>query len=186
MTKIILAILLGGAFGFALYNAGAAYRKNIRSMLRLEDLTVMKIILFAIGLAGALIAAANLIGIFNIGHFSIKSMNAGVILGGIIFGLGFGAVGNCPGTALASFTYPNKIKTLGMVAGGLVGAWLFSLSYGWWVNAGLYKTLDMGKITLFKVSPKIPSLLTIGHEGLLALSLVFMAIAYVLPQKVKG
>ena len=71
----------------------------------------MKIILFAIGLAGALIAAANLMGIFNIDHFSIKSMNAGVILGGIIFGLGFGAVGNCPGTALALPWRPSPTPT---------------------------------------------------------------------------
>lgn len=186
MTKIILAMLLGGLFGFALYNAGAAYRKNIRAMLRLEDFTVMKTILFAIGFAGALIAAANMMGFFNTGHFSIKAMNAAVVLGGAIFGLGFGAIGNCPGTALASFTYANKIKTLGVVVGGLAGAWLFSLSYGWWVSTGLYNAMDMGKVTLFKITPNIPSVLTIGHEGLLALSLVFMAVAYVLPQKLKA
>lgn len=41
---IVLAILLGGFFGFALYKVGAANMDNLLSMLSLRNLTLMKII----------------------------------------------------------------------------------------------------------------------------------------------
>lgn len=186
MLEILLAVLLGSFFGFALYYVGAAYRKNIRNMLRLEDLSLMKIILFAIGFAGALFAVSIMLGIMNLGHMDVKTMDMGVVLGGIIFGVGFGWLGTCPGTALASFPYKDKVKTWGVVAGGLFGALLFSLNYSWWKEVGLYKAMAMGKVTIFKLSPKFPALLDVGAEGLLVLSLVMLVIAWVLPQKVRA
>lgn len=185
MTAIILAILLGSAFGFALYNAGAADRKKIRAMLRLENLELMKIILFAIGLASFLLSASALLGIFNIGHLSIKAMNAGVILGGLIFGVGFGLVGSCPGTSLASLPYPNKAKTLGIILGGLSGALAYSLSYGWWEQLGLFSALDMGKLTLFAVTKAGPSVSEIGFSGQLIAGALFMLAAWALPEKIR-
>lgn len=186
MTAIILAIILGSAFGFALYNAGAADRKHIRSMLRLENLELMKIILFAIGLASFLLSAAALLGIFDAGHLSIKAMNAGVILGGLIFGIGFGIVGSCPGTSLASLPYPNKIKTAGIILGGLSGALAYSLSYGWWKDLGLFAALDFGKLTLFAVTKSGPSVFAAGFAGQLLLGLLFMLGAFLLPQKIRS
>ena len=46
---IVLAILLGGFFGFALYKVGATNMDNLLTMLSLRNLTIMKIILFPIG-----------------------------------------------------------------------------------------------------------------------------------------
>ena len=62
---IVLAILLGGFFGFALYKVGAANMDNLLSMLSLRNLTLMKIILFAIGLASVLVALFYAIGLFD-------------------------------------------------------------------------------------------------------------------------
>ena len=53
---IVLAILLGGFFGFALYKVGAANMDNLISMLSFQNLTLMKIIVFAIGLASVLLS----------------------------------------------------------------------------------------------------------------------------------
>lgn len=184
MMNIILAILLGGAFGFALYYVGVAQRKNIRAMLRLEDLTVMKIILFAIGMASTLLALSSLAGLFNITHLSVKEMNAGVLLGGIIFGIGFGWAGNCPGTALAGLPHTNKVKTFGVIVGGLVGALTFSLSYENWQAWGLFSALNYGKISLFQLSTKFPAVFNIGFIGLLVMGILFMLTAYVLPYKI--
>ena len=186
MVEILLAVALGSFFGFALCYVGAASRKNIREMLRLENLTLAKIILFAIGFASVLLAVSIMIGIMDIRHMDVKTMNMGVILGGIIFGLGFGVIGTCPGTALASFTYENKIKTLGILAGGLFGALMFSLQYGWWKEIGLYKALNMGKVTFFNLSPKYPALLNSGAEGLFVLGLVMMIIAWFTPLKIRA
>lgn len=95
---IILAILIGCMFGFALYYVGAAFPNKLLSMLKLENLVLMKIILFAIGLSSVLLFISNVFGIFEISHLSIKSTNLGVIIGGLIFGVGFGWIGSCPGT----------------------------------------------------------------------------------------
>ena len=81
--KIILAILLGSFFGFALSYIGATGSKNILKMLRLEDLSLAKIILFAIGFSSTLVSISAMLGLFDISHLSIKSMNLGVIIGGL-------------------------------------------------------------------------------------------------------
>ena len=93
--KILLAILLGGFFGFALAYVGATGFKNILKMLRLEDLSLAKIILFAIGFSSVLLSISSLFGIFDTSHLSVKTMNLGVIIGGLLFGVAFGAVGTC-------------------------------------------------------------------------------------------
>ena len=57
---IVLAILLGGFFGFALYKVGAANMDNLISMLSFQNLTLMKIIVFAIGLASVLLSIGSI------------------------------------------------------------------------------------------------------------------------------
>lgn len=97
--KILLAILLGGFFGYALYKVQATNPKKLLAMLRLEDLHLAKVILFAIGFANVLLSLTHAVGIFNISHLSVKTLNLVVIIGGIIFGLGFGYTGTCVGAS---------------------------------------------------------------------------------------
>ena len=52
--NILFAVILGGLFGFALYFTGASHPKKLVSMLKLHDISLMKIILFAIGLSSVL------------------------------------------------------------------------------------------------------------------------------------
>ena len=99
---IVLAIISGLLFGYALYLVGATSPKKIVSMLRLEDLTLMKTIVLAIGFASILLSLFSMPGLLNIGHLSVKTMNLGVITGGLLFGIGFGTVGTCPGTCVAA------------------------------------------------------------------------------------
>ena len=40
-------------------------------------------------------------GWFDVSHLSVKPLHLGVVIGGLIFGLGFGSVGTCPGTCVA-------------------------------------------------------------------------------------
>ncbi|WP_040213190.1 DUF6691 family protein [Clostridium polynesiense] len=183
--KIILAIVLGSLFGFALYFAGASNSKKLLSMLRLEDISLMKIILFAIGFSSVLLFFANFIGIFDISHLSVKASNVGVILGGLIFGLGFGAVGTCPGTCVAASSSGDLKKAIAAVLGGLAGAFAFSMTYGMWKNIGLFSAMDLGKLTLFNISEKYPSVVNIGFSGLLITGIIFMAAALLLPQRIR-
>ncbi|MDU5111528.1 MAG: hypothetical protein E6248_13865 [Clostridium sp.] len=180
--EIILAILLGGFFGFALSLAKATNFNKILKMLRLEDLSLAKIILFAIGFSSVLLSLSNALGIFDISNLSVKTMNLGVVLGGLLFGFAFGSIGTCPGTCLGAITNKNTIKkALAAVLGGLFGAFLFSLSYGPLKEMGVFDALNLGKITLFNVSEKFPSVFEFGFTGLFLVGVLFMIAAYFLP-----
>lgn len=179
--QILLAVLLGSLFGFALYYAGAAKFSNLTDMLSLRDLSLMKIILFAIGFASALLSISSLIGIFDVGHLSVKTTHLGVVLGGLIFGIGFGWAGTCPGTCAASLTSGGLKKAAAVIIGGLIGAFVFSLSYGSIADSGILDAMNLGKLTLFKLSDEFPSVIQIGFEGLLVLGIVFMIAAVVMP-----
>ena len=135
-------------------------------MLRLEDLHLAKVILFAIGFASVLLSINHAVGIFNLSHLSVKTLNLGVIIGGIIFGLGFGYVGTCPGTCVGASGTNNFKKSLSTIIGGLMSSLTFTLSYGYLNNLGLISGFDLGKLTLFKISPNYPSLFNIGYIGL--------------------
>lgn len=184
--ELVLAIILGFLFGYVLYLTGASSPKVLISMLRLQDLTLMKIILFAIGFTSTLLSLAAMLNIFNIDHISIKSTNLGVLIGGLLFGIGFGTVGTCPGTCVAAAGSGGYQKAISAVIGGLFGAWCFSMTYGFWKRTGLFSAMDYGKITLFHISDDFPSLFTIGYMGLLTVGLLFMMISFLIPNTTRS
>ncbi|MTP72591.1 YeeE/YedE family protein [Turicibacter sanguinis] len=178
---IVLAILLGGFFGFALYKVGAANMDNLISMLSFQNLTLMKIIVFAIGLASVLLSIFYGFGWFDVSHLSVKPLHLGVVIGGLIFGLGFGSVGTCPGTCVAGAMTGGFKKAISAILGGLAGAFLFSISYGWLANQGFFEIMNLGKLTLFHVSEQYPSVFNIGYIGLAMVGVVFILVATFIP-----
>lgn len=179
----VLAIILGILFGYVLYYVGASSPKKLISMLRLQRLTLMKIIVFGIGFASILTSIFCMLGWFNIDHFSIKATNLGVIVGGLIFGIGFGTVGTCPGTCVTAAGSGGAKKAVSAILGGLFGAWIFAMTFGFWDRIGMFRTMDFGKITLFHISDKYPSVLPFGYWGLLIIGLIFVIFAIILPEK---
>ncbi len=182
--KILLAILLGGFFGFTLAYVGATGFKNILKMLRLEDLSLAKIILFAIGFSSVLLSITAMLDIFDISHLHVKTMNLGVIIGGLIFGIAFGAVGTCPGTCIGAIGNKGMKKAIAAIIGGLVGAFAFSISYGPLKSTGLFDILNLGKLTLFNISDKYPSVFNMSYIGILIVGILFMVGAYFLPKQI--
>ena len=85
-------------------------------MLRLQDLHLAKVILFAIGFASVLLSISQVIGIFDISHLRVKTLNLGVIIEGIIFGLSFGYARTCVGALGTN----NLKKALSAIIGGFV------------------------------------------------------------------
>lgn len=185
MNSIVYAIVLGGFFGFALYYAGASYPQKLLAMLRLENLTLMKIILFAIGLASSLIGITAICGVFEVSHLSIKPLHFGVIIGGIIFGIGFGYAGTCPGTTLAALTTGGCKKAFGALLGGILGALVYSLSYGAIAATGFFQIFHVGRLNLFSLTNDTTSILSSGFFGLLLMGILFMIIGYFIPERIK-
>ena len=183
--NIILAIILGVFFGFALQRVGATNPQNIINMLRLKDLHLMKTIFFAIGISSTLLFLLMTAGIIDSGNLSVKSSYFGVIAGGALLGLGFAIAGYCPGTGLAALADGRK-DALFFVGGGLLGALLYTLVYGNIKGTWLFDKIAGGKVMLASGSEKFEPLLPMIPGTLLAaaIGIAFMLIAWILPKKI--
>ena len=166
-----LGLLFGATFGALLQLAGASSHTYITNTLRLKDLTVMKLILLAIGVGLIGIHALDLFGQANL---RIKDFYAlGIVLAGVIFGIGMALSGYCPGTALAAAA-EGKSDAWMTVLGGFVGALGLALIYPA-VKEYLLPLGYLGKITLQGGT---------GIQGIwlaLPLGAVFIWIAFRLP-----
>jgi len=187
MNTIFLAILTGGLFGFVLHRVGAGNPQNLINMLRLQDLHLAKVILLAIGFSSLILFALLATGTINDSHISIKAAYGGVIIGGLIFGIGFAIAGYCPGTCLVGVGGGRK-DALFFIVGGLLGAILFTLSYGWLVDSfpGVFANMAGGKVTVAntgveKFGDLTGNLPAFGVAG--AIAIVFMLGAWMLPKK---
>lgn len=183
--NIVLAIILGVFFGFALQRVGANNPQNIINMLRLKDLHLMKAIFFAIGMSSSLLFLLMTFGVIDSGHLSVKSSYVGVIVGGALLGIGFAIAGYCPGTSLTAIADGRK-DALFFIGGGLLGALLYTLVYGSIKETWLFDQIAGGKVMLATGSDKFEPLLPMIPGTLLAASIgvVFMLIAWKLPEKV--
>ena len=180
---IFLAIILGVFFGFALQRVGATNPQNIINMLRLKDLHLMKAIFFAIGVSSTLLFILMSFGFIDSGNLSVKSSYFGVIIGGALLGLGFAIAGYCPGTSLTALADGRK-DALFFVGGGLLGALLYTLSYGSIAGTWLFNEIAGGKVMLATGSEKFEPLLPMIPGTLLAavIGIAFMLIAWRLPR----
>ena len=188
MTAIILAILIGGAFGFALDRVGATSPDYIIGMLRLSKLHLMKTILLAIGFASVLLFGGLLTGITDPGNLSVKTAHLGVLLGGALLGVGFAVAGYCPGTGLAAGGTGRKDAWV-FVLGGLAGAAVFMASYDWVKSTGILNKLFGGKASLGVISgTDYPALLSsIPGEWIgIVMGLALVGIAFALPGSLRG
>ncbi|QQL45217.1 DUF6691 family protein [Sulfuriroseicoccus oceanibius] len=185
---ILLALLLGGLFGFVLERAGAANPDKIIGMLTLKDLHLMKAIFSAIGIASLLLFAGVAMGLVEISHLSIKGMYPGVLIGGALLGLGWALGGFCPGTGVVAAGRGRK-DALTFILGGLVGAWIFTLQYEGLAEAGWMESWFGGKATLVDTGAKGATPLLEGEWTLvlaMAIGLAMLAIGKVLPLHPSG
>lgn len=182
MYNTIMVILMGLLLGFTLYWSGVSHRRRARSSLRLENLTIARVLLYAVGYAMFLLAICRYVAGYDEANIAIKSMSLGVVLGGLVFGLGLGAIGNCPGVSLAALPYEHKCKTVGIILGGALGIWAYKLTAGYWQSSGIYELWNYGQLTLYKMNDFIESVLPFGYEGVFFLGTVMMVVAVMLPR----
>ncbi len=184
--EIILAIVLGTLFGFALHRVGASNPENIINMLRLTDMHLLKAIMFAVGISSAVLFIGTTVGLIDAGHFSVKSSYIGVIVGGAILGMGFATAGYCPGTGIAALGDGRK-DAVSFVIGGLFGALVYMLVYGGMKNSSLFNKIAGGKTSLALTgNESFPALITnfSGVVVALVLAILFIVIAWKFPKKI--
>jgi uncharacterized protein len=126
MKMLIYGLVTGIAFGFLLQKGRVLRYDKQLGALRLQDMTIVKF-MFSSVLVG--MVGVYLLVDFEVAKLSIKTtVLGGNIVGGLIFGLGWGLLGYCPGTsagALAEGRWDALWGILGMIA----GAALFAEAY---------------------------------------------------------
>jgi uncharacterized membrane protein YedE/YeeE len=162
--KLLLGLTLGMAFGAVLQLSGASSHTKIINALRLKDLTIIKLILAAIGVG---LIGVHLLDAFGLANMKVKDLFLpGVAVAGLIFGVGFAVTGYCPGTALAAAA-EGKIDAWFTVAGGLLGAIIFAFLYPD-LEGALLSVGQFGPIT-FHQALGIPGIVIAFPLGVLCL-----------------
>ncbi len=147
-VQLFIGFAIGFGFGFLLQKGWVTRYDIIMAQLLLTDFTVLKVMLTAL--------LTGMIGIHVMRHFKLVELHpkegslGGTIAGGLIFGVGFGILGYCPGTVSGAAAQGSMDALAGGLPGILIGSWIFSELY-----PKLEGTL-LKKGTLAK--PRIPDL----------------------------
>jgi uncharacterized protein len=127
-------ILLGGLFGFLLSRAGATTYDYYAKLFLFQDMQLLWV-MGAAAVTGAIGIAAfkraktkSLISREPI-DFTPKPYKKGLIAGSLLFGLGWGLAGACPGTALAMLG-EGKLLAGFTVIGILLGTYIYGVVHG--------------------------------------------------------
>jgi uncharacterized membrane protein YedE/YeeE len=143
-TEHWLGLVTGVIFGFLLQKGRVLrFDKQIGAML-FKDMTILKFMLSAIivGSVGITLLAQN--GVITLSH---KPMNVGaVLIGGALFGIGWGIMGFCPGTSVSAVA-EGRLHAIFAVIGMITGAAIYAELYPYFKTT-ILAWKDFGKIGL--------------------------------------
>jgi uncharacterized membrane protein YedE/YeeE len=163
------AAISGIVMGWLIHDVGASYPRRLLANLRLERFDSIRFMALTIAVAAILLP---LLGSVAPLHTVIKPLPwLGVILGGLVFGVGFGLAGFCPGTCVVA-ACSGRREAWTVVPGGLLGAALFHLTAPW--LAGYWRGWNVGRLVLPEVTglPAWATGLLLGGLLLLAVGLL--------------
>jgi uncharacterized membrane protein YedE/YeeE len=166
MNPLIIATLIGIAFGWTLERAGLGSAPKLAGQFYLTDLTVFKVMFSAIVTAMLGAFWLSRLGILDLSQVYIpETFLLPQLAGGLLFGVGFVVAGLCPGTscvAAATGRGDGAMVMIGMFAGMLVTGFAFApLQH-------FYESTARGSLTL-------PELLRIPY-GVVVCGIVAMAL----------
>jgi YeeE/YedE family (DUF395). len=152
MNELIYGLITGAIFGFLLQKARVIRYDKQLGALRLMDMTIVKFMLSSVLVAMVGVYLLKDLGVVKL---SLKAtVLGGNVIGGLLFGIGWGLLGYCPGTQLGALG-EGRWDTIWGILGMLVGAGLYAEAFPF-----MKKTVltwgDYGKITL-------PQMLGINH-----------------------
>ncbi|MCS7165518.1 MAG: YeeE/YedE thiosulfate transporter family protein [Candidatus Calescibacterium sp.] len=149
--EVLLGLVFGIIFGSILTLAKVIrYEKQVSAVL-FKDMTIIKFMFSAV-----LVGSIGITVLYQMGliELNLKPLAlGGIIIGGILFGLGWSLTGYCPGTSLAALA-EGRIHAIFAVMGMIFGSLIFANFYSYLkplINFG-----NMGKLTIYQalnVSP---------------------------------
>ncbi|MDD2598488.1 MAG: YeeE/YedE thiosulfate transporter family protein [Kiritimatiellae bacterium] len=147
--QLTLGLLFGFCFGFLLQKGRVCDYEIIMRQLLLQDFTVLKIMLTAMATGMLGVYAMRGLGWVKL-HKKAGSLGAN-IPGPLIFGIGFGMLGYCPGTSVGAVAH-GALDALVGVIGILIGAGLYAAVYPK-IKGRILAFGDFGGKTLIDVLP---------------------------------
>jgi uncharacterized membrane protein YedE/YeeE len=161
MKVLIYGLVTGIIFGFLLQKGRVLRYDKQLGALRLMDMTIVKFMLSTV--------LAGMVGIYllkdmGLIKLSVKSTNlGGNIIGGLVFGAGWGLLGYCPGTSAGALG-EGRWDALWGIIGMLVGAAIFAEVYPT-LKTTILTWGNLGDITL-------PQVLGLSHWIIVAAMIV--------------
>ncbi len=161
MTTLAYGFITGIIFGFLLQKGRVLRYDRQMGALRLKDMTIVKFMLTTVVVSMVGVYILKDLGMVKL---SIKSTVLGAnILGGVIFGLGWGLLGYCPGTSGGALGEGRWDAVWG-IAGMLAGAAIYAEAFPF-LKRTVLTWGDYGKITL-------PQLLGVNHWVVIAVFVI--------------
>jgi len=147
MKVLIYGFVTGIFFGFFLQKGRVLRYDKQLGALRLMDMTIVKFMLSTVLVGMVGIYLLKDMGLIKL---SIKSTNlGGNIIGGLVFGAGWGLLGYCPGTSAGALG-EGRWDALWGIVGMLVGAAIFAEVYPA-LKTNILTWGNLGNITLPEV-----------------------------------
>ncbi len=172
MNMLIYGLVTGILFGFLLQKGRVLrYDKQIGALL-LKDMTIVKFMFSSIMVAMVGIYILKDMGLVKL---DLKPTILGAnIIGGLIFGLGWGILGYCPGTQVGALA-EGRWDTVWGIVGMLTGAALHAEAYPMLKNT-VMTWGNYGKITL-------PGIFGVSHWVVIPLFIIFGLIVFLISEK---
>ena len=165
-VQMLLAVILGFFFGFALDRAGFSSAIKLTAQFFFRDFAVLKVMFTAIVVAMLGLVYLALVGWIDMSQVFIPNTFVWPqLVGGLLLGAGFAVGGYCPGTSVTAAAV-GKIDALFFIAGILIGIFLFGIGVPHFSRFNLSGAL--GPLTL-------PVWLDV-NAGIVALGVVVMAL----------
>jgi len=126
--SLVLAFVIGVAFGWTLERAGLADAPKLARQFYLTDLTVFKVMFSALVTAMlGLFWLGRLVAIDLAAIYVPETFIGPQLLGGIVFGLGFVTCGLCPGTSCVSAA-TGRVDGIAVIGGLFAGVMAMGLA----------------------------------------------------------
>jgi hypothetical protein len=168
--QLLLGLLAGVVFGFLLQRGGVTRYEVLIGQLLLIDFTVLKVMLTA--------ALTGMVGIYamkRVGWVELRPKPGSVgssVVGGLIFGVGFGLLGYCPGTVMGAVAQGSLDALFGGVIGLLMGSRIYAALHPKLTGTVLKK----GRFTSLTIPELIPCKpeVSVAAAGLVMLTVLLL------------
>ncbi len=125
-VSIMFGLAVGFGFGYILTRTGITKYPRVMGMLLLKDFKILKFMLTAVTCSLLLFYVLGEIGALTL---TVKTLDWGKPVGGLVFGVGMGILGYCPGTMAARIGQGKKEAILALF-GMALGIFVYALLIG--------------------------------------------------------